>query len=194
MSDTRSGPNFFSVDWSTIPAPVDDGAANHLVGATVPAVQLSATDGTTVDLSELQGRTVIYAYPMTGLPGTALPDGWDGIPGARGCTPQSCAFRDHHADLVAAGAAAVYGLSSQDTAYQREAAERLHLPFQLLSDERLALAKGLGLPVFIVDGRTLLKRLALIIDSGRIVKVFYPVFPPDTNAADVLAWLREHPV
>ena len=184
-------PNLTEVDWSTIPTPEDDGAADHLSGATLPSLTLPATDGAAVDLSRLAGRSVVYAYPMTGRPGVALPDNWDAIPGARGCTPQSCAFRDHHAELTALGVDHVFGLSTQDTGYQREAAERLHLPFPLLSDAALKLTRALTLPTFEAGGMTLLKRLALIIDDGRITKVFYPVFPPDRNAADVIDWLRE---
>ena len=151
---------------------------------------LPATDGSSVALGELPGRSVVYIYPMTGRPGASLPDGWDGIPGARGCTPQSCAFRDHHAELIAAGADRVFGLSTQDTDYQREAAERLHLPFPLLSDAALRLTTALRLPVMLVGGTTLLKRMALIIEDGVVAHVFYPVFPPDQNAAEVLGWLR----
>lgn len=155
----------------------------------LPAVVLPATDGASVDLSRIPGRAVIYVYPMTGRPGRALPEGWDGIPGARGCTPQSCAFRDHYAELQSLNTA-VFGLSTQDTDYQREARERLHLPFQLLSDSGLRLKELLRLPTFLVEGMELYKRLTLAAESGRIAKVFYPVFPPDRNASDVLAWLR----
>jgi peroxiredoxin len=137
---------------------------------------------------------VLYAYPMTGRPGTPLPNGWDDIPGARGCTPQACAFRDHHAELLAAGAGHVFGLSTQDTDYQREAARRLHLPFTLLSDAGLRLTTAIKLPVMFVDGVPLLKRMALIIDDGGITHAFYPVFPPDRSTDDVLAWLRAHQV
>jgi peroxiredoxin len=172
-----------------LPVPVDDGAAAHLEGLHLPALGLPATDGRTVQLSALPGLQVIYIYPMTGRPGVPLPEGWDAIPGARGCTPQSCAFRDHHAELAALGAG-VFGLSTQDGSCQREAAERLHLPFPLLSDAGLALRDALSLPVFETDGRTLYRRLTLIADAARIVKVFYPVFPPDRNAADVIDWLR----
>jgi peroxiredoxin len=176
-------------DWSTIPAPVDDGAARHLSGMRVPSVPLPATDGTIVDLSSLRGRVVVYAYPRTGKPDVANPEGWDMIPGARGCTPQTCAFRDHFAELRELGVEHLFGLSTQDTAYQREAAQRLHLPFPLLSDERLALTRALRLPTFETAGMTLLKRLAMAIDDGTIAHVFYPVFPPDRNAGDVIAWL-----
>jgi peroxiredoxin len=189
MSDAAAG-DFLQIDWSRLPVPVDDGAARHLPGLAIPEVMLPATDGSDVSLAGMTGRTVVYAYPLTGRPGSALPEGWDEIPGARGCTPQSCAFRDHHAELVAAGAGRVLGLSTQDTAYQREAAERLHLPFPILSDAALRLTTALKLPVMLVDGATLLKRMALIIDDGAITHVFYPVFPPDRNAPEVLAWLR----
>lgn len=185
-------PALMGVDWSKIPPPPADGAMDHMTGLALPRVLLPATDGRTIDLATLAGRVVVYGYPMTGRPDIALPDGWDGIPGARGCTPQSCAFRDHHADLVAAGATAVFGLSTQDTDYQREAATRLHLPFPLLSDAGLRLASALQLPTMDVDGRTLMKRFALVIDDGTVTKVFYPVFPPDRNAGDVLAWLRSN--
>jgi len=182
------------VDWSTLPAPDDDGGAAHLEGAALPSLALGSTDGAPVDLAKLNGRTIVYAYPMTGRPDRSLPEGWDGIPGARGCTPQSCAFRDHYAEVKALGAAHLFGLSTQDTAYQKEAAERLHLPFALLSDESLAFARALNLPLMPVDGMTLMKRLTLILRDGRIEHVFYPVFPPDRNAADVMAWLAAHPL
>lgn len=181
--------NIAAPDWSTIPAPQDDGAARHLSGMNVPSVPLRATDGARIDLSSLPGHVVIYAYPRTGVPGVENPPGWDLIPGARGCTPQTCAFRDHFSELKAAGADRVFGLSTQGTPYQREVAERLHLPFPLLSDESLQLTRALKLPTFETSGMTLLKRLTLVILDGRIEHVFYPVFPPDRNAADVLAWL-----
>ena len=186
-------PNLLDVDWSKIPAPPDDGAARHLEGMTVPDVALTATDGTQVSLGKIPGRIVVFAYPRTGVPGQiSLVDDWDMIPGARGCTPQTCAFRDLHKVMIAAGAARVFGLSSQDPAYQLEAAERLHLPFPLLSDEKLAMTKALRLPTMQVAGMTLIKRMALVIDDGTINKVFYPVFPPDRNAGDVLAWLEQN--
>ena len=175
-----------------LPVPEDDGAARHLLGMRVPSVPLPATDGTVVDLAALTDRTVVYAYPRTGKPDRSPPDGWDAIPGARGCTPQSCAFRDHHADLVAAGAR-VFGLSTQPTDYQREAADRLRLPFLLLSDADLALVRAMALPTFATSGMTLTRRLTLVLRDGVIERVFYPVFPPDRNAADVLSWLRDHP-
>ena len=176
-----------------LPRPDDDGAADHLAGATVPDIALPATDGTSVNLATLVGRTVVYAYPRTGRPGEpSLVDDWDLIPGARGCTPETCGFRDHHADLAEAGAG-VLGLSTQDTAYQRELADRLALPFPILSDERLELTRAMRLPTFDVAGQTLLKRLTLLVADGRIERVWYPVFPPDGHAAEVLAWLAENP-
>jgi len=173
-----------------IPVPQDDGAARHLSGRKLPRVALAATDGSRVDLSKFSARTVVYVYPRTGVPGQLPPEGWDQIPGARGCTPQSCSFRDHFAELKQLGVAQLYGLSTQDTAYQREAAERLHLPFAILSDAGLELTRELDLPTFTTSGMTLLKRMALVIDDGVITKVFYPVFPPDKNAEEVIAWLR----
>ncbi len=175
-----------------IPVPQDDGAARHLTGMKLPDLALAATRGGAIDLALLAGRTVLYIYPRTGVPGVDLPPGWDDIPGARGCTPQSCGFRDHFAELKALGASHLFGLSTQDTDYQREAAKRLHLPFAILSDAKLAFARALNLPTFSVAGMTLLKRMALVIDDGIIDKVFYPVFPPDKNAAEVIAWLRGH--
>jgi peroxiredoxin len=174
-----------------LPVPVDDGGARHLTGLVLPALALAATDGSQVDLSKLGARTIVYIYPRTGRPGQALPDGWDMIPGARGCTPQSCGFRDHFAELTRLGVAYVFGLSTQDTDYQREAAERLHLPFALLSDVNLALARAIKLPTFTVTNMILLKRMTLVVDDGMITKVFYPVFPPDQNADEVIAWLLQ---
>lgn len=180
-------------DWSKLPSPQDDGAAGHLPGIAIPSIALPATDDSNVDLSRLAGRTVVYAYPRSGQPGVENPSGWDMIPGARGCTPQTCSFRDHFAELLAVGVDHLFGLSTQSSAYQRELAARLHLPFAILSDEQLKLAKALRLPTFTVESLTLLKRLTLIIDNGIVKKVFYPVFPPDSNAGDVLKWLRENP-
>jgi peroxiredoxin len=175
---------------SDIPIPQDDGAARHLGGMKLPDLALPATDGAAVSLAKLTGRTVIYIYPRTGVPGVDPPPGWDMIPGARGCTPQSCSFRDHFTELKSLGVARVFGLSTQDTAYQQEAASRLHLPFPILSDEKLALTKALKLPTFNAAGMTLLKRMALVIDDGIITKAFYPVFPPDQSAAQVIAWIQ----
>ena len=177
---------------NNLSVPIDDGACNHLVGMSLPSVALRSTAGRIVDLSRLIGRTVVYCYPRTGQPDRDPPAGWNDIPGARGCTPQACAFRDHHRDLQACGAR-VFGLSAQDTDYQREAVERLHLPFELLSDERLAFTNALRLPTFAVESVTLIKRLTLIICNGRMEKVFYPVFPPDKNAKEVITWLSQNP-
>jgi peroxiredoxin len=176
-----------------LPVPIDDGAARHLTGTRLPDIALPVTTGSAISLSKLKGLSVLYIYPRTGVPGVDAPPGWDDIPGARGCTPQSCGFRDHFAELKALGVAQVYGLSSQDTAYQREAAERLHLPFPLLSDVELKLKSTIGLPTFSTSGMTLYKRMAIVLEDAVIVRVFYPVFPPDKNAADVMAWLRARP-
>ena len=173
-----------------LPVPVDDGAGARLLGRRLPAVKLQATTGQSVDVSALSGTTVIYCYPLTGRPDLSLPDGWDDIPGARGCTPQSCAFRDHYQELRHLGVD-VYGLSTQTTEYQREAVERLHLPYALLSDAGMELVQALKLPTFEAGAMTLLKRLTLIIADGVIVKVFYPVFQPDKNAGEVVAWLKQ---
>lgn len=172
-----------------LPVPIDDGAASHLEGTPLPNLSLLSTDGATINLADLKGRWVIYIYPMTGRPDVALPDGWDGIPGARGCTPQSCSFRDHYAELKGLDTG-IFGLSAQTTEYQREARDRLHLLFQLVSDSSLQLKSTLRLPTFTVAGMELFKRLTLIVEQGSIKKVFYPVFPPDRNADEVLAWLR----
>ncbi len=174
-----------------LPVPADDGACDHLVGMAVPSIALPSTSGEPVNLARLPGRTVVYAYPRTGQPHQDPPPGWDAIPGARGCTPELCSFRDHHQELRSLGAR-VFGLSTQDTAYQQEAAGRLHLPFDLLSDADLALTSALRLPTFVVGAMTLLKRLTLVIDDGRIEHVWYPVFPPDTHAEVVVAWLAGH--
>lgn len=171
-----------------LPAPVNDGACDHLRGMVLPSCPLPSTAGRLVDLAQLSGRTVVYCYPRTGRPDQPIPAGWDEIPGARGCTPQSCAFRDYHRDILALGAR-VFGLSTQTTDYQREAVERLHLSFELLSDADLSFARSLRLPTFEVDGMALVKRLTLVINDGRITMVFYPVFPPDRNAEDVIVWL-----
>lgn len=173
-----------------LPVPIDDGAAGHLIGRRLPDVSLAATDGGRVSLAKLPGRTIAYAYPRTGEPGrpNLVPD-WDTIPGARGCTPQSCGFRDRHAEFKTRGVAQVHGLSTQTSTFQREAAERLHLPFTLLSDASRAFALAAGLPTFTAAGQVLLRRLTLVIDDGVVTKVFYPVFPPDRSAEAVLTWL-----
>ena len=186
--------NLLEVDWSKIPAPIDDGAAAHLVGMTIPPVSLIATDDTLGDAVGAAGaHRGVRLSPNRRARQDRLVDDWDMIPGARGCTPQTCAFRDLFAELKAAGASHVFGLSTQSNAYQTEMASRLHLPFPVLSDEKLELTRALNLPTMEVAGLTLIKRLALIIDDARITHVFYPVFPPDRNAGDVLAWLKENP-
>jgi peroxiredoxin len=185
-------PDVYSLP-SDLPVPLDDGACVHLPGARLPRLPLPSTAGGPVDLSQVAGRVVVFAYPRTGTPGQpSLVDDWDSIPGARGCTTQTMAFRDRHEELRALGVAAVFGLSTQDTAYQREHAERLGLPFPMLSDDRLHLTGALRLPTFVAANVILLKRFALVIDDGVITNVFYPVFPPDRNAADVIAWLLDH--
>lgn len=174
-----------------LPVPEDDGAADHLWGVRLPDVALRATDGSTISLARLPGRTVVYAYPRTGEPGkAALTADWDAIPGARGCTPQSCDFRDHFSELKGLGVDRVFGLSTQTSAYQKEAAERLHLPFALLSDAHRALAMAARLPTFEAGGQILLRRLTMIVEGGVVRHLFYPVFPPDESARQVVAWLR----
>ena len=172
-----------------LPVPEDDGAGRHLEGTRLPSVSLPSTTEGTVDLSKIAGTIVVYCYPRTGRPGEALPEGWDDIPGARGCTPQACAFRDHYQE-IRAHAAAVFGLSTQGTDYQTEMVSRLHVPFPVLSDEDLAFASALRLPTLTVEAMTLIKRLTLIATDGTIEKVFYPVFPPHKNPDDVIAWLQ----
>lgn len=178
---------------ANLPVPKDDGGARHLKGMALPDLALPSTANRRVNLSKVAApRTVIYCYPMTGQPGKPLPAGWDDIPGARGCTPETCGFRDHHKDLAKLHAD-VYGVSTQTTAYQQEMITRLQVPFEVLSDEHLAFARALHLPTFTVEGMTLLKRLTIIAAHGRIEYVFYPVFPPDRHAEEVIAWIRAHP-
>jgi len=178
---------------ANLPVPKDDGACNHLPGLAVPSVKLRSTKDRWVDLSAVSAsRVVVYCYPRTGRPGQASPPGWDAIPGARGCTPETCGFRDHHQDLQKLGAE-VFGLSTQTTDYQKEMVARLSVPFEVLSDVDLEFARALRLPTFEVAGMTLIKRLTLVISQQRIEKVFYPVFPPDAHATEVIAWLRSHP-
>jgi len=174
-----------------LPVPDDDGAADHLPGLAAPHVTLPSTSGENVALDDLgPGRTVLYVYPLTGRPDRDLPNGWDSIPGARGCTPEACDFRDHHEELLAAGATRVFGVSAQDTDYQREVVDRLRLPFAMLSDSELRLAEVLRLPTFEAGGTTLFKRITLVVRDGVVEHVFYPVFPPGAHAQEVLAWLR----
>jgi peroxiredoxin len=172
-----------------LPVPKDDGSADHLLNAVVPPIALRATTGESVSLDQQEQRTVLFCYPRTGRPDEELPPGWNAIPGARGCTPEACGFRDAHQQFAELGVR-VLALSTQEPDYQREMAERLHLPFPVLSDERLELTRELRLPTFETSGWTLLKRLTLVIEGGRIEHVFYPVFPPDTHAGEVLDWLR----
>ena len=177
-----------------LPEPEDDGEADHLPGTTVPSETLSTTDGTVLDLSELAGRTVVYCYPKTGRPDEDVtPDGWAEIPGARGCTPETCGFRDHYQELQERGVSEVFGLSLQSSEYQCEARDRLELPFELLSDAAVNLTTSLRLPTFEVAGERFLKRLTLVLSDGQIEHVFYPVFPPDEHADEVLHWLENHP-
>lgn len=175
-----------------LPVPADDGACRHLPGMRLPPIGLPTTSSRIVRLDEPRPyRVIVYCYPMTGRPGVPLPAGWDQIPGARGCTPQSCAFRDHFQELRAAGAGELYGLSTQPMDYQREAAERLHLPFELLSDSDLQFTRALRLPTFLVEGKELIRRLTLVVRAGVIEHVFYPVFPPDRHAREVMEWLHK---
>lgn len=175
-----------------LPAPTEDGAAHHLIGMRLPSgLSLMATDGKPIDFAPYQDFLVIYCYPMTGQPDVALPEGWDQIPGARGCTPQSCSFRDHYQELKALNAD-VLGLSVQTTAYQQEMAQRLHLPFPVVSDVNLAFQKALNLPTFVAAGMTLLKRLTIIAKNGHIVAVHYPIFPSDSDPAWVIEYLENH--
>lgn len=176
---------------NVLPVPSDDGACNHLQGKSIPFVALKSTSGGIINLSKIKEKLVLYFYPMTGKPGVSLPEGWDLIPGARGCTPQACSFRDHYKELRRLNSQ-VFGVSTQSTEYQQEFANRNHLPFSLLSDEHLTLANSLKLPLFEVDSMTLNKRVTLIIHNGAIKKVFYPVFPPNKNADEVIDWLSSH--
>lgn len=176
-----------------LPVPIDDEACAHLINQQIPPLYLPSTAGRDVCLASLQQRTVLYCYPLTGRPDLQLPEGWDYIPGARGCTVQACAFRDHYRKLQVLQTQ-VFGLSTQTTAYQQEVVERLYLPFELLSDANLALTKALRLPTFEVDNMVLVKRLTLVLSSlGQIKKIFYPVFPPDRHADEVITWLQENP-
>lgn len=186
---TRKDNLYASLD--DIPIPTDDGACDHLLGMSIPSVSLMSTAGRVVNLANTPGRTVVYCYPRTGRPNVDLPEGWNEIPGARGCTPQACAFRDHFKELQSLGAH-VFGLSTQNSEYQQEAVERLQLPFELLSDSELTFTGELGLPTLEFESVVLIKRLTLIIFEGRIEKVFYPIFPPEKNAEEVIEWLSQN--
>jgi peroxiredoxin len=173
-----------------LPVPLDDGACDHLPGMKFASIALRSTQGRMVNLAETAGeRAIVYAYPRTGAPGTSVPSNWDEIPGARGCTPQSCSMRDHYKEVKALGAE-IFGLSTQTTEYQKEAVDRLHLPFEILSDVDLKVTHALNLPTFTFDGMVLIKRLTLVVRDGRIEKVFYPVFPPDKHGEQIVAWLK----
>ncbi len=174
---------------ANLPVPVDDGACAHLLYSRLPDVSLVSTSGLQINLRHRPGLTVLYIYPMTGRPGVPLPPGWDEIPGARGCTPESCSFRDHHAEIRLLDAE-VFGLSTQSTDYQSEVRERLQLPFDLLSDESYVFTDAFALPTFTVASTRLLRRVTLISDSGVIERVFYPIFPPDRHPADVVSYLK----
>lgn len=179
---------------ANLPCPVDDGASDHLQGLAVPSVLLPSTFGGLIDLSRLRApRTVVYCYPMTGVPGKPLPEGWDNIPGARGCTPQARNFQEHYGEFLAL-AVDIFGLSTQTSEYQGEMARRLHLPFEILSDAKLEFCGALRLPTFQVDGMRLLRRLTLVIRARRVEHAFYPVFPPDQSAEQVIQWLSDHPL
>ena len=175
---------------SNLPVPEDDGASSHLLGKYLPDVTLLSTSGKQVNLSHIQSRAVLFCYPMTGQPGIKLPDGWDSIPGARGCTPQSCSFRDRYQDLQKFNVQ-VYGVSTQKSSTQLEAVERLHLSYELLSDADFQLTKSLQLPTFKVEHQRFIKRLTMIVLNSEIVKVFYPIFPPEKNVVDVIEWLKQ---
>jgi peroxiredoxin len=172
-----------------LPIPLDDGACNHLIGKAIPIITLRTSNNKLINLNEIKGNLVIYCYPMTGRPDKSLPDGWEQIPGARGCTPQSCSFRDHYGELQKLNTQ-VFGLSTQSSEYQKEAKARLHLPFELLSDSELRFTNALKLPLLLVDNMTLIKRVTLIFKNGKIEKYFYPVFPPDKNIDEVIKWLE----
>ena len=177
---------------ANLPRPIDDGGARHLTGMAMPDLELPSTANRRVNLSKISApRVVIYAYPMTGRPDRQLPQGWDDIPGARGCTPETCGFRDHHKDLAELHTE-VFGVSTQDTPYQQEMVKRLEVPFEVLSDDHLLFTRALNLPTLTVDGMTLMKRLTLVVKDHRIEHVFYPVFPPDKHAEEVIAWLKHH--
>lgn len=183
--------NLIKVDWSKIPAPKADVSLDYLNNYQIPEIKLQSTKGELINIGKLSGLSVIYIYPMTGQPNVVLPQGWDEIPGARGCTPQSCSFRDNFSELKNLNIKNIFGLSSQTTKYQKEMSERLHLPYSILSDEKLIFANALKLPTFKVDNMNLIKRITLILNNNKIIKYFYPVFPPDQNVNEVISWLKK---
>ena len=171
-----------------LPVPEDDGACDHLLGQMLPQLTLESSQGPVSLRALSMDRLVLYVYPRTGRPDTPAGTEWDAIPGARGCTPQSCAFRDHAAELADLGAA-VAGLSAQPLEEQVEFAERNHISYPVIADPERKLGAALRLPTFEYDGMTLYKRVTLVVEACAVAKVFYPVFPPDRNAADVVTWL-----
>lgn len=177
---------------SDIPVPQDDGACNHLTGKDFPSLEIPSTAGNVVDISSLSGVTILFCYPRTAAPDETVPDSWNEIPGARGCTPQACSFRDASKEFLELGVSHIFGASTQDTPYQQEVKQRVGLPYQLLSDESLALQKALNLPTFEWQGKKLIKRLSMVIEDGKILKVFYPVFPPSESANEVLKWMKNY--
>jgi len=189
MNEANLNQSSFTELPANLPVPQDDGACAHLSGKRLPDIELLATSGALINLHRQAGLTVVYIYPLTGRPGIALPPGWDEIPGARGCTPESCAFRDQHTVIRSLGAE-VFGLSSQASDYQREVHERLHLTFDLLSDSAFQFADALSLPTFSAGGMRLLRRVTLVVQTGVIEHVFYPIFPPDRHPSDVVAYLK----
>ena len=182
--------NLTNVDWSKIPAPKNEENLSHLNNYHIKRIKLRSTNNKLVNLSDLRGLTIIYIYPMTGQPDKSLPDNWDNIPGARGCTPQSCSFRDNFNELKKLNISNIFGLSTQTSEYQREMVQRLKLPYEVLSDEKLEFAKKLNLPIFEVGEMRLIKRITLILNNNKIIKYFYPVFPPDKNVDEVISYLK----
>ncbi|KAF3019850.1 hypothetical protein E8E14_013404 [Neopestalotiopsis sp. 37M] len=182
-----------NANFDNLPRPFDDGACDHLANLELPPIKLSPTDNpeSPIDISQLQGLTVIFCYPRSATAKEEIPPEWDAIPGARGCTPQACSFRDNSAALREHGVKHLYGVSTQPTAYQQEFKNRSHLPYELLSDDRLEFATALALPLFQYQGMKLIKRITLAIENGKIVKKWYPVFPPDQNVFEVLNWLKQ---
>ncbi|MCJ1396083.1 hypothetical protein MMC18_008971 [Xylographa bjoerkii] len=177
---------------SDLPVPTDDGACDHLTNAGLPNTTLPSTGSPSnpLDVSQLHDLTIIFCYPRTGAPDEVVPTTWDAIPGARGCTPQACSFRDNLPALKEHGVKNVYGLSTQGTEYQKEVHDRVHLPYELLSDEGLGFVKAMRLPTIEWEGKQLVKRITLAVEKRKVVKYWYPVFPPDRNVLDVLDWLK----